>query len=155
LGATSIWREPHAGGQPQTGAHHQPSIQNASTKPNPWHTPFLGNPLIPGGKHPQGQQKPYPPYGKNFYPLYGQTHQPNYNPQTHQVILLSHMFLNPPRILFTLVSNNRMQEDLLVTITHLTQFTVLVVSLCHTSITLKLTDSYRSSLLWISQTCLG
>jgi hypothetical protein len=56
--------------------------------------------------------------------------------KTHLVILRSHMFLNPPRIMFTLVSNNPMQEDPLVKIIHLTQFTVLLVSLCHTSITL-------------------
>jgi hypothetical protein len=80
-GEPPIGGKPHAGGQPQTGAHHQPSRQNVSTTPNPSHTPFLGNPLFPRGKHSQRQQQPYPPYGKNVYPPYGKTHQPNYNPQ--------------------------------------------------------------------------
>jgi hypothetical protein len=172
---TSIWGKPpfrgkppfggkpHAGGQPQTGAHHQPYGQNASTTPNPWNIPFPGNPQFSGGHNPQGLQQPhlsqgtnlYPPYGKNVYPPMGKHQIQIIILKTHQVILRSHMFLNPPRILFTLVSNNHMQEDLLVTIIHLTQFTVLLVSLCHTSITLRLTDNYRSLLLWISQTCLG
>jgi hypothetical protein len=89
--------QPHAGGKPpfgsqtqmgtqsQLGGQSQTGIPNLSygqnVTPNPWHIPFSGNPLFPGGKHPQGKQQPYPPYGKNVYPPYGKTQQPTYNPQ--------------------------------------------------------------------------
>jgi hypothetical protein len=35
---------PHAMGQPQSGAYHQPYGKNVSTTPNPWNIPFPGNP---------------------------------------------------------------------------------------------------------------
>jgi hypothetical protein len=35
---------PHAGGQPQSRVHHQPQGKNVSMAPNPWSTPFQGNP---------------------------------------------------------------------------------------------------------------
>jgi hypothetical protein len=64
--------------------------------------------------------------------------------KTHLVILCSHMFLEPPQILCTLVNTNLIQEDPLVTIIRLTQCMVLLVFLCHTSITRRLTDNYLS-----------
>jgi hypothetical protein len=59
--------------------------------------------------------------------------------KTHPVILRSHMFLKTPQILCTLVNTNLTQEDPLVTIIRITQCMVLLVSLCHTSITHRLT----------------
>ena len=67
------------GGKTQTRVHNPLYGQNVTQ--NPWHIPFLGNPLFPRRKHTQGQQQPYPPYGQNFYPPYGKTQQSNYNPQ--------------------------------------------------------------------------
>jgi hypothetical protein len=62
--------------------------------------------------------------------------------KTHLVILRSHMFLELPQILCTLVNTNLIQEDPMVTIILLTQCMVLLVFLCHTSITHRLIDNY-------------
>jgi hypothetical protein len=62
--------------------------------------------------------------------------------KTHLAILHLHMFLKTPQILCTLVNTNLTREGPLVTIIRITQCMVLLVSLCHTSITHRLTNNY-------------
>jgi hypothetical protein len=123
---------PHAGGQPQSGAYHQPYGQNVSATPNPWNIPFPGNPQFSGD---------------TILKLHNNLLMDKRQIQliilkTHPVILRSHMFLKTPQILCTLVNTNLIQEGPLVTIIRITQCMALLVSLCHTSITHRLTDNY-------------
>jgi hypothetical protein len=57
--------------QPQSIAYHQLYGQNVSATPNPWNTPFPGNPQFSTGHNSQAPQQP----------PYGQTPNPAYNPQ--------------------------------------------------------------------------
>jgi hypothetical protein len=135
---------PHAGGKPQSGAYHQPYGQNVSTTPNLWNIPFPGNPQFSRDTILKLHNNLFPLKRPIYILLMDKRQIRLIILKTHPVILRSHMFLKTPQILCTLVNTNLIQEDPLVTIIHLTQCMVLLVFLCHTSITRRLTNNYLS-----------
>jgi hypothetical protein len=72
---------PHAGGQPQSRAYHQPYGQNVSATPNLWNIPFPGNPQFSAGHNSQAPQQP--PYGQMPNLAYNPQNPSGYPPLAH------------------------------------------------------------------------
>jgi hypothetical protein len=87
---------------------------------------------------------------KMFTPLYGKPPNPTYNPQNPSGYTpLTHVSQTPSNPVYS-GQQKPYAEDPMVIIIHLTQCMVLLVFLCTTSITHRLTDNYLSLLHYIS-----